>query len=305
MEKIPVRANILVHLMRWAGKLPLSFHYKVGKVLSWFLGSVMKYRKDVIITNLARSFPEQKYGWIRDVAKQYYERLGHIAAEAIWFGGCHGKRAHDRLRQQHIYEYANSEVLIDAQKERGVLIVKGHCGNWEVFSGFMSYDYRINLRDYIDIDNFYFAYKPMSSKIADRVFYENRRAPEPNYEGLVKTKDIVFHALDHRDDRPIYCLIADQGPYRGLGAHEVGTFLNQPTTGMVGGFALAAKFDFAVLYAREERLGRGHYRITYEVIEPHAKGCDPGEMMKKFYKLLEEDIRKDPANWLWSHKRWR
>ncbi len=305
MEKIPVRAKIIVHLMRLAGKLSLNTLYKFGDFIAWILRDVIHYRESVVYTNLARSFPAEKYKWIDDTAKQYYARIGDIAAEAIWFGGCHGKGAYDRLRQQHIYEYANSEVLIDANKERGVVVMKGHCGNWEVFAGLFAYDYRIDLKDHIDINNFYFAYKSMSSNIADRVFYENRRAPVPEYEGLVETKKLVWHAIDHRSDKPIYVMIADQGPYRGQGSYSAGTFLNQDTKGMPGGFALASKFGFAVLYAREERVSRGHYRVTYEVIEPNAKDCDPEAMMQRFYQLLEEDIKRDPANWLWSHKRWR
>ena len=42
-------------------RLPLSFHYVVGKVFAWAAKDVMKYRRDVIVTNLSRSFPDKKY----------------------------------------------------------------------------------------------------------------------------------------------------------------------------------------------------------------------------------------------------
>jgi lauroyl/myristoyl acyltransferase len=27
--------------------------------------------------------------------------------------------------------------------------------------------------------------------------------------------------------------------------------------------------------------------------------------MRKYYNLLEEEIRETPDNWLWTHKRWK
>ena len=84
----------------------------------------------------------------------------------------------------------------------------------------------------------------------------------------------------------------------------VGIFLNQETQGMLGGFSLASKLGFAVLYMREERVCRGHYRLTFEVISENALGQDPEKLMRQYYDLLEADIVKDPVNWLWSHKRW-
>ncbi len=27
--------------------------------------------------------------------------------------------------------------------------------------------------------------------------------------------------------------------------------------------------------------------------------------MDEYYDLLEQDIRKDPGNYLWSHRRWK
>ena len=29
------------------------------------------------------------------------------------------------------------------------------------------------------------------------------------------------------------------------------------------------------------------------------------ELIRKYYDLLEEEIRETPSNWLWSHKRWK
>ncbi len=302
MDSVKIRAGIVRGLISLVGKLPLNVLYRLGDAVAWFMRSVMSYRKGVIYTNIARAFPTKTYDEVNVIADEYYTRLGNLVAETIWFGGCNGRKGGKRIRKQHIYEYVNPEVLIEANRERGVMAMKSHCGNWELLGGINEYSYGLDLHEYIDQNNFYVAYRAMYSKVSDKVFYENRRAPLPDYPGLLEDTKFLRHAVAHRKDKPIYVLNADQYPY--VACHYVGKFLSQPTDGMLGGFAMAAKLGFAVLYMREERVSRGHYRLTFEVITENAAGQDPEMLMRRYYDLLEADIRKDPVNWLWSHKRW-
>jgi len=301
MKPVDFKAKICRGLLCLCGSLPLRWLYAAGGFASWVMDHVINYRKGVVYANIARSFPDMDYDEIDRTAHEYYARIGELAAETIWFGGCRGNGR--KLRKQKIYEYANPELLLEIQEKTGVMAMKSHCGNWELFGGI--YDY-VDIPDFetrLPKDRIFVAYKPMHNKVSDIVFYENRRAPLPDYQGLIEDSRLMRHAILNRMQRPVYVLNADQYPYQAC--HYVGTFLHQPTQGMLGGFSLAVKLGFAVLYMREERICRGHYRLTFEVIEENAKGMDPEELMRKYYSLLEEDIRKDPVNWLWSHKRWR
>ena len=172
------KAKIYRSIISFFGKLPLNALYKVGNFAAWGMRSVVSYRKNVIYTNLARSFPEKKYEEIEAIARDYYKRLGNIAAETIWFGGCNGNG--DKLHRQRIYDYTNPEVLLNANKERGVMCMTSHCGNWELLGGIYEYSYTIDLTEHIDKNNFYVAYRAMYNKVSDKVFYENRRAPLPD-----------------------------------------------------------------------------------------------------------------------------
>ncbi len=302
-RKISFRAKLVLCLIRVFGRLPLRFWYAVGGVVAWVLSDIMHYRRLVIISNIARAFPEKSYDWVQTVAKRYYKRMGDLFAEAIWFGGCTGSWGRKRLRKSHIYEYVNSEVMGRIRKERGIMSMTAHSGNWEIYGGIYCYDYRNNILDFIERDNVHVAYKRQHDKVSDEVFYQLRRSPLLGYQSMVETKDVMRDAIRHKDDRPMYIMIADQYPYKA--PHPVGTFLNQETVGMLGGFSLAVKLGFAVLYQREERVSRGHYKLSYEVITEDATGQDPEELMKRYFELLEADIQNDPVNWLWSHKRWR
>lgn len=301
MTVIDFRAKICRWLLSMCGRLPLNVLYGIGGAVAWFMEHVMNYRKSVIYTNLARAFPEKKYAEIEKIAKEYYRRIGDLAAEAIWFGGCPGNG--EKLRRQKLYEYTNPDLLLSMHEKTGIMAMRAHCGNWEVFGGIYDYVDSPDFAMRLPKEHVFVAYKQMSNKVSGKVFYENRRAPLPDYMGQVESSRLMRHAVVNRDIHPVYVLGADQFPYQAC--HFVGDFLNQPTQGMLGGFSLAAKLGFAVLYMREERAGRGHYKLTFEVITENAADQNPEELMRKYYKLLEADIRKDPVNWLWSHKRWR
>lgn len=303
MTGVELKARIFGGMMRLCGRLPLGFLYGAGDCAAWMLNHVFGYRKGVIYTNIARSFPEKDYGEIKRIADAYYVRMGELAAETVWFGGCPGTP--DKLVRKGIYEYTNPELLLRLHADRGIMAMKSHCGNWELFGGMFGFA-SVKVPDFekkMPLENLFVAYKPLHNAVSDKIFCDNRIAPIRNFRGLVEDSRLMRHAISQRDRRPVYILNADQYPYQAC--HFVGEFLNQPTQGMLGGFSLAAKLGFAVVYMREERIERGHYRLTFEVISENAAGQDPEELMRAYYSLLEADIRKDPVNWLWSHKRWR
>ncbi len=300
MDGLELKAKIAGGLLSLAGRLPLKLLYGLGDFVAWFFNKVMHYRKTEVYVNLSRSFPDSSYQKIREVADGYYRHLGELIAETIWFAGCKGRP--ERLRRQNIYSYSNTDLLLDVREERGVICLRSHMGNWELAGGIYEFNREWNMAERLPQDCLFVAYRPMRNKVSDRVFYNNRGGVLPGYKGMIKDSDLLRHVIKHKDRKPIYMVIADQYPY--LACHHVGTFLNQPTEGMLGTFSLAHKLGFAVVTAHESRSGRGHYECTYEVLTMDASKEDPEELMRTYFNRLEGDIMKDPANWLWSHRRW-
>ena len=121
-------------LMRALGALPLGFHLACGKALGWLAGSVFRYRRDVVDINLARSFPDRKYGELARIRKDFYRHLGTVFAEAVWFCGCEGARGGERLRKEGIVRMTNPEVLNALYDgSDSVVLLAAHTGNWELF----------------------------------------------------------------------------------------------------------------------------------------------------------------------------
>ena len=74
---------------------------------------------------------------------------------------------------------------------------------------------------------------------------------------------------------------------------------------MTGGTSIACKFVLAVVYVGFENVSRGHYRMKFRTIARNASGLTTGEIMERYYAMLQEDIETQPWNYLWSHKRWK
>ena len=68
---------------------------------------------------------------------------------------------------------------------------------------------------------------------------------------------------------------------------------------------MARKLDQAVLYWDVEKPSRGHYRLTVKLIAEHPAQLPEFAVTDSYARLLEETIRRTPANWLWTHKRWK
>ena len=74
--------------MRVLSALPLGFHYAWSGVLAWLARDVVRYRRELVMMNLARSFPDKKYKELKQISKLFYRHFGEIISEAVWFGGC-------------------------------------------------------------------------------------------------------------------------------------------------------------------------------------------------------------------------
>ena len=192
-------------------------------------------------------------------------------------------------------------------KAPSVTLLSTHCGNWELLGGLPGYDSEDGGRLAFSEKEIYVVYKKMSSEISDRVFALNRIAPLElvGTECEVESKNILRFSIANKDRKCLYIYPADQAPYKGAGKHPIGEFMHQPTNAMIGSMGVACKLAHAVVYMKMKRVERGHYEMTFIPICEDASKMTPEEILRKYYDLLEEELNETPANWLWSHKRWK
>lgn len=285
-------------------RLPLGFHYALGRVVEWVARDVLAYRRDVITVNFSRSFPEKQYKEIVAIRKDFYRHFGEIFAEAMWFGGC--RRRPGRFYDQGIVKAdpEGAKELSQAYLQSpSVMLMSSHFGNWELSGGlFESFEEALSFTHY----DYYVVYKKVENEFWDEFFRDNRKAPiMPDYYNYVESHNVLRHAIENRGKKLVYNFITDQCPYKGAAGVDVGDFMGQPTLSMFAAASLARKLHMAVFEPCYVRQGRGKYLLKLVKICDDASGLSPEQIMKEYYRILEEEIRKDPGNYLWSHKRWK
>jgi len=294
--------------LRFHARLPLRYHYALGRFAAFLVRDVFRYRSNTVLTNLSRSFPDVDYDVINRIYREFYGHFGEILAETVWFGGCRGEKGRQKLLDSKICEIDNiDEFNAFYDRSSSVMLLNSHAGNWELMGGVGQYDFRApGKRTWTDKE-VVVVYRAMTSKFWDRLMADGRCAPvcDLDFQGYVEGSSILRYALSHRQEKKLYIFNTDQYPYWQTQGFGVGTFLNQDTMAMGGGAAIAAKLRMAVAYIRWNRTERGHYRLTFVPLLENAVGYTPEEIMKLYYKHLEEDIKAQPWNYLWTHKRWR
>lgn len=293
--------------MRLFAAQPLKVHYKVWSgFIAWLLKKVLHYRRDIAVINVARSFPEKKYGEIKKIVDKNCDLMADYAVEAIWFGGC--SKQGKKLRKENYCTVTNPALLNEIYNEApSVVLLNSHRGNWETCGGIMHYFPEDEPAAFSE-DKFTVVYKKLTSKFWDGIFCENRCAAiakENMASCCVESMNILRFAISHRREKRVYMFPTDQHPYSYSKVHDLGTFMSQPTKTMAGGAYLAQKLHMAVVYMNTDVDSRGHYKVTYTEICRDASKVSAEFIMDEYYKLLERDIRRQPWNYLWTHKRWK
>ena len=287
--------------LRLHARLPLRYHYGLGRIAAWLVRDVFRYRNDVVLTNLSRSFPDMDYDAIRENYRRFYDHFGELLAETVWFSGCRGEKGRQRLIEAHLCEIDNiDEFNAFYDRSSSVMLLNSHAGTWELMGGVGQYDRKApGKRTWTDRE-VVVLYRALSSRFWDQVMADGRCAPvsDLDFQGYVEGSSILRYAIAHRNEKKLYIFNTDQYPYWQAGRFSVGEFLHQETLAMGGGAAIAAKLGMALAYIRWYQTERGHYRLTFVPLADNASGLTPEQIMKKgkgytaqFLKEYAEEIK--------------
>lgn len=266
--------------------LPLSILYLFSRGVYFILFYVLKYRKKVVLENLHNSFPEKGEKEQQNIAKAFYKHLADLVVEIIKSFSISSKKLGKQFKVEDPSFF--DEYI---EKKQPVILLSGHTGNWEWTSLYFCLAFDIKA---------FGIYRPLSDKGFDKLFFNMRS----RFSAIpIKMRDTYKIMLEAKDEASVFALIADQSP-----PPEGATwlpFLHQETAFFNGPGKLAIKNNFPVVYLGVEKVKRGQYIIHLDKITDNPKEKEPDDIIKAFSKHLENDIREQPANWLWSHKRWK
>jgi len=267
--------------------IPFWLIYRLSDLLFFVFYYLIGYRKKVVYQNLKNSFTEKSEEEIRLIAKDFYRNLCDILVEGLKGFGISKASVVKR------YKLLNPEIL-NAYYNKGLSMigVTAHYCNWEW--GTLAGGLQVRSK----VITFFM---PLSNQYIDMFLKKSREACGTTLEAAHKASRVFEN---NKNNPVIYLMVADQSPSNYNKVYWL-NFLNQETACMPGVERYAKHYNIPVFFIDIKRIKRGYYEFSVKIITENPNDFKDGELTVKYMKLIEEKIKKDPANWLWSHRRWK
>lgn len=278
---------MLTLLLNLISKVPFAVLYVVADGFYLLNRFVVRYRYDVVRSNLRNSFPDRSDEELNRLTEKIFRNLADLLVETI--KGITMSR--DDLERR--MEIVPSERVVELVTQGTPLIfLSAHHCNWEWLLLYSS----IRLPH-----PFVVAYQPFSNKDFDAFMLKARTRFGCQ---TVPATDLIRQVIKLRKSMKTLALLADQTPARDERKYWT-RFLNQDTAFLDGTDSIAWLTGMPVVFVHTTRVRRGHYKVRLEVIaEPPYKKNDQ-VVVERYARELEAMILSDPSAWLWSHRRWK
>ncbi len=280
-------SHIGIFFLQLLSHLPLRALYAISSVLYIAIYYIVGYRRQVVRTNLTQSFPEKSISEIIKIEKEFYHYFADLMVEIVKMSSISKAEVLKRVKMIN-FETADAYFA----KGESVVACSGHYGNWEL--GMMASGLRFEAVPHV-------IYKPINNKPFEAWFNKLRTKFGNVFVPMRRTlRDVVAT----KNQLTLFCFASDQTPKRAEIQHRV-MFLNQSTPALMGLEKIAIQTKRPVFYFDVKRVARGYYEIECVPMCMKPEETSPYEITELFFKHLEESIHKNPAYWLWSHKRWK
>lgn len=282
-------AWILKILAKGIACLPLRWAWALGRHWGWMLAHVLRLRRTYVLNILARCFPDKTD---RELRALYAEVCRQQALNTIELLRYIGGRV-DELEQ--LLEVHDEEIVKEAlARGKGVLILLAHFGNYDLMGMFASklLNYPLTIIT-----------KTLKNEGLDKMLIEMRssagvtvlparNAYRPSVRAL-KSNGLVGFMLDQNRRPP-------QGIFVDFFGMKAGT-----TPGLA---LMSAHSGAPVVPVFMHRTPEGRHVLEARPLmePPPDREEDTLRVHTALYtKVIEEEVRRRPDQWLWLHKRWK
>ena len=281
--------KIIFGLFSLIGLIPRNSAIKIANFLGrlWFI--VDRRHRNVALENLTHVFgTEKNTDEIRKLARQVFCNLAFIVFEIGWL-----LRLKKKEFSKYFHVYGLHYLKNAHKKGKGVLVLTGHMGNWELMSlpaKMLGYSMSAIYRplDFKPLDLFFINLRGSYGT----TLYPKKNAMRPILRGL-KKGELIGIFLDQNT------------PVR---SGVFVDFFNRKACTNKGLALIALRTDAPVIplfLLREE----GGYRVEFgpevPVIRTGDKEKDIKTTSRQYNRVLEDVIRRYPDQWFWVHKRWK
>jgi KDO2-lipid IV(A) lauroyltransferase len=276
---------MLAFFIRLFSLLPLRILYAISTCACFIIYRVVGYRKQLVWDNLKHAYPEKSDDEIKLIMGRFYQSFCDHWIETM-------KLLTMPLAELNSRITANWEVfdqLNEANKDCYALV--GHTFNWE----WLNVAWPTNMQQ-----QYACFYTPITNKGFDKLMYKIRtrtggwQIPMSAKKGLARLQGTRF----------VLGLAADQNPVDIKHAKWL-PFMHREAPFFQGPEKLARRSGGAVVFASIKKQQRGYYKVHFELICADASATEQGEITTQYVQFVEQQLRDQPENWLWSHRRWK
>lgn len=272
-----------------AGLFPIKFNIAISKCILKLLYPLIKSRRRVAKENLRIAFPDKSDAELNRLVYASFENLIITFTEIFNISNMSEKQIKEYV------QFENSQLLQKLYDDgRGLILLSAHYGNWEFMA--MAGAYHLNLDMLIPV-------KLLKNWFVDRIINKNRTACGNKVINMDKA---AFEMLKQLKSGKAIALLADQSAHENSDIYV--SMFGKPTLTYKAPAELALKYNIPLTFNYCERQGDGKYIIKSELVKSEdleftKEGV--AELTQRHSNMLEAVLRRNPAQWVWAHKRWK
>lgn len=281
---------ILVFLGVLPRKTAVAFGFGVAAIGYRVLGKLHR----VGLRSLELAYPEKTAGERGALLKESFRSLGRTLGVVGGFGNVTRENIGELIEVDFDPEFAAEFAKIREQK-RGVIVVTGHIGNWELFA--LAYSMFFGPANLLSrkMDN------PKLDAMIEglRSSFGNRQIDKINSAGP------ILRILNKGE---VVGILADVNSHPKEGVFVPFYDIQACTTAGVAMLALRANAVIIPMFAVWNEQKGKYSLIGEKIIDPVStdnRKADIETTTAQFTAALERVIRKYPEQWIWIHRRWK
>ena len=278
-----IEFSLLLLVSLFFKALPEKAVYAFVRALGLIAFHIVRLRRSVTIENLRNSlgnvFGETE---LEKIAEEAYVNTAMTFSEMLFFQRLVWK-VPSRIDMTEI-----SLLTREFEKGKGVILVSGHFGSWELNLAVIGkYGYPLTV-----------VAKQQSNLLVDE--YINRNRITGNMQ-LVSTGAPLKQIVRALRDKEIAGLISDQDAgTKGVFVNFFGRLASTPR----GGAELALRYNVPIIVMATVRTSPGYYKALLREVSVYPD--DTVETLTQRYTTILENIVRDyPEQYFWMHRRWK
>jgi len=266
--------------------LPFWILYRISDFFYLVIYHIWGYRKEIVMSNLNIAFPEKTEAERKKIAKEFYQNLIDSFIETIKLFSISKKQLNKRISVD--YSPLNNYYATGKNAQLHL----GHFFNWE----YGNLDLSLNSSFPALV-----VYMPIVNKAIDKIFYKLRT----RFNGkLIAATAFRKEFMPYSKQRFCLVFVADQNPGITENAYW-SPFFGKLAPFVTGPEKSARLNNTAVFMSKLYKVKRGYYYGSMELLTTEPGSFKEGEITKQMIAFIENEIRKHPSNYLWSHRRWK